>query len=558
MKLKLQLIILTLVISITGINAQNNSEEKYRRSSLSLILLDSNTSTDEILEISTLKECENILMSELKKRNLGNIEQLRQEIDNILWAKESDLNVSTVKKIAKNSWNNYPFPDKYDNHEIKTKGINLIDELVKLSKKDEKEIQKIETKIDQLTQGKKSPIKKLEAGRLKAIIKIAKKDKTPKKYAEDLKKIDKKYGNELKTYRLQVEEFKDQIADIKVGGVRSTIFTAMRDQKKDTKIIQPKIEKQLKEQRIAQQLVRKWFSSEDGKMFDMSTIQKRGLYDANMLDFNVAKSNVRGMAILADAGEELINNTFVAIIDLDFFSNKPIADRLRAAGKATAQAAGNAGLFGSLIGATAQLSTNIAAAAIEDGYTVFSKTFLYKLKWNDEIAAEFYNIWGDENAFDKMDFQMELIGVQYEKNVINAGIFSKKGNREMETVVKKLVTRNLDDNFANLQKEYDVFKTKVPIKSINPITADVGMKEGLEGGEKFEILEMTQNPETGRTKWNRVGTATVDKKSVWDNRYNAGEEPESIIIGVDGNPITATTFKSANNAQVGMFLRQVK
>jgi len=34
--------------------------------------------------------------------------------------------------------------------------------------------------------------------------------------------------------------------------------------------------------------------------------------------------------------------------------------------------------------------------------------------------------------------------------------------------------------------EYEVFKVKVPVLTNEPITAQIGMKEGLEGGEKFE------------------------------------------------------------------------
>jgi hypothetical protein len=398
----------------------------------------------------------------------------------------------------------------------------------------------------------------LEAKRTAAIRQIAAKNAKPKNYAKSLQKIDKKYGEPIKAAKLAIEGYNDDIENIKYGGVRSNVFNAVRNQKKDIKIIQPKLEKQLSEQRVAHQLVKNWFSSEDGKMFDMSMIQQRGLYDATMLDADIAGASTRGRAMLEDAGEELINNTFVAVTDLNFFSNKPIADLLKAIGNNMIQVGKQMGTYGYAAALVAASPMFIAAKGIQDGYSVFSKTFLYKLKWNEEIAAEFYNIWGNEEAFNKMDFELEFVGVQYERNVVNAGAFSKKESRAMETVIKKLVARNLDNNFANLQKQYDVFKPKVPIKSLTPVTADIGMKESLKGGERFEILEMREDPNTGRTKWVRVGIATVDKKFVWDNRYNAGEEPENKVIGKDGNVITATAFKTVNNAQVGMFLKQIK
>lgn len=539
------LAVLIFSVSITSVYSQINPEEKYRRSSLAMILLNSNSSSELIMEINTLKESEELLLDELKKRHAIDIEQLRAEIDSILWKKAVNVDVGSVKKNAIKSWDVYPFPDKYDDHNLMTKRMSLIDNSIEISNKENREIEKIEKTIVHL----ENSIKKLEEQRAAEINKIAKKNIAAKKYVKELQNIEKKIGENLKTCRLQKDECLEQIADIKVGGTRSTIFTAMKDQKKDTRIIQPKIEKQLSEQRVAHQLVRKWFSTEDGKMFDMSTIQQRGFYDATLLDINIAKSTVRGLSTLADAGEELINNTFVVITDIDFFSNKPIADMLRTSGNA----ASNAGMIGSIV----KMSTDIAAAAVEDGYTVFSKTFLYKLKWDEAIAAQFYDIWGNEEAFEKMNFELEFIGVQYERSAINAGLFSKKENRQMESIIKKLVARNLDENFANLQKKYDVFKPKVPIKSIEPLTAEIGMKEGLTGGEKFEILEMRQDPETGRSKWVRVGTTTVDAKCVWDNRYNADEEPENIATNGNGTP-TATIFKSNSSARVGMFLRQIK
>jgi len=81
------------------------------------------------------------------------------------------------------------------------------------------------------------------------------------------------------------------------------------------------------------------------------------------------------------------------------------------------------------------------------------------------------------------------------------------------------------------------------------------MKEGLEGGEQFDVLEMVLNQKTGRTEYKVVGSATVDKKIVWDNRYNAGDKSE-VVLDKNGAPITATLFKGGKNIQPGMLLKQ--
>ena len=69
---------------------------------------------------------------------------------------------------------------------------------------------------------------------------------------------------------------------------------------------------------------------------------------------------------------------------------------------------------------------------------------------------------------------------------------------------------------------------------------------------------MTLDPKTGRTKWIKVGTTAADKKLIWDNRYNAGDEPENPTLDKDGQPIKATNFKKNKKAQTGMLLKQAK
>ena len=58
--------------------------------------------------------------------------------------------------------------------------------------------------------------------------------------------------------------------------------------------------------------------------------------------------------------------------------------------------------------------------------------------------------------------------------------------------------------YAKLQKEYDVFKPEMPLltASKKDCTAKIGMKEGLEGGEKFDVLEKAVDKD-GLTVYNK-------------------------------------------------------
>jgi len=91
--------------------------------------------------------------------------------------------------------------------------------------------------------------------------------------------------------------------------------------------------------------------------------------------------------------------------------------------------------------------------------------------------------------------------------------------------------------------------------------AKIGLKEGLEPNDKFEVLEQVMDKKTGLTVYKQVGIVKVDKKNIWDNRYNLAEL-EGVDTGKDkevGNKeLKGTHFKGPKNVEPGMLLRQVK
>ena len=71
--------------------------------------------------------------------------------------------------------------------------------------------------------------------------------------------------------------------------------------------------------KIGGRLVEKWFNRDkDTGAFDMNLVAERGYYDASILDVKEARASARGIALLADAGEELINHTYVIVNDIRY------------------------------------------------------------------------------------------------------------------------------------------------------------------------------------------------------------------------------------------------
>jgi hypothetical protein len=336
------------------------------------------------------------------------------------------------------------------------------------------------------------------------------------------------------------------------GAADITIDTAARE-------LSLKIQKYMNQNKVANQMVAKWFNRQADGTFDMSLIQERGFYNASEMEANIAKGAARGTASLADAGVELIGNTFLIVSKFNFVPNEIAARIVRDAAKIAANKLSVPALQTSAIKAA-----DLAYEKAKEGYSVWTTSFLYKLVWNDSIEAVFYNdLWMDKThpdakkkeAFDNSNiFKLEFIGDETATGLV---MMSLKEKRTEEKIIEIATIRAIDAVYSKLQKKYDVFKTKTPLFSGNPITAKIGMKEGLEGGDKFEVLEQTQDPKTGLTKYVSKGTISVDEKQIWDNRYNAGEE-----LNPDGTPVVQTidrtTFKGGSKFFPGMLIRQVK
>ena len=109
----------------------------------------------------------------------------------------------------------------------------------------------------------------------------------------------------------------------------------------------------------------------------------------------------------------------------------------------------------------------------------------------------------------------------------------------------------MDRVIARLQRKYDVFKTKTPLLSGAPPSAYIGMKEGLEGGDKFEVLEAVMDD--GKVTYKRIKVIKVDKKRIWDNRYRyGGEMPEDPLLD-------RTYFKGkVKKFREGLLIKQIK
>lgn len=329
---------------------------------------------------------------------------------------------------------------------------------------------------------------------------------------------------------------------------------------------QQQITKFLETNKVAQRLVSKWFdrNKADGS-FDMDLIKERGNYNASVEDVAMALRTTRGKAMLEDAGEQLIGNTFIIVNDISYVNKQAKADIFGAFFEGISLIAGvipgsKGGDVAKLVKNTGSLGNSISSLVA--GFTVKIESYLYRLVWNDEIANTFYTqYYYDSNNPDPTkkraynmagkQFELEYIG-KYEATSSKTVL---KGLKNDDDVFMKVLTRALDENIVQLQKQHDVFKVTAPVFKVDNdvLCVHIGMKEGVSPSSRYEVLERVEDEE-GRISYKRKGVIRAVKDKIWDNRCMAIEEE------AEGANLGFTVFEKVSGDDIypGMLIREIK
>ena len=364
---------------------------------------------------------------------------------------------------------------------------------------------------------------------------------------------DQQFANEIKTAFLQIpvpDKFNDHNLSVKVLNMDKKLSGASSEKEN------PDITEFLQKNQIASRLVGRWFNRDffTGQC-NMELVKERGLYNATEFDKQLATRSARGMAMLQDAGEDLIGNTFVLVNDIRYVDKnkgaKTGASILKLLGSVAAIATGT-----NIDNLTDNLGDMVETLK---GFKVKINTFLYKLDWSDDQAALFYQEQYTAQPDDTKKANFERARGSYKLKYVgkvesSGGTTSFLGINEDEPIVmvRKACQRAIDDNVVDLQHNYEEFRTKSPLVTVEPITAYIGMKDGVTAKSKYEVLEVIEM-EDGTHKYNRVGVIEPIANLIWDNRFMAVEE------GAQGATLGFTTFRkvSGKDFAKGMLIRDM-
>lgn len=338
------------------------------------------------------------------------------------------------------------------------------------------------------------------------------------------------------------------------------IVVAKRDQK--SRDLEQNLSEFIYQNQIPKRMIAKWFDRDltDGS-FDVSTIMERGYYNASVSDISVAMKSQRGYAMLSDAGEQLIKNSFLIINNITYVDKEQnaqiVAGVFSIMGAAFGMAGGGGGSLGKSVSDLAQSISKTVA-----GFTVKVNTLLYQLEWNDEIANAFYSqYYYDKSGFDKQKKQAfenekDLFKLKYIGEV--TAISDKtvmRGLKSPDEVFRKVLARAIDKNIVALQKEFVVFKVVVPVYQVqgDKVLVQIGLKEGVSANSKYEVIERVEDA-NGNITYQRKGIIKPIPNKIWDNRYMAVEEE------ADNALLKYTTFEvvSGNGFYPGMLVREIR
>ena len=311
--------------------------------------------------------------------------------------------------------------------------------------------------------------------------------------------------------------------------------------------------KYLKETDMAKKMVDKWFGIENGQM-SIDLVRERAFFSATEAEIAEAaeESDRNAMdAIMDNGGHEIIGNTFVTVSRFRYVNADQMASEIIE--NAAIGAAFVPRDIADVAMSTAELAAESARLSMGKGYAVYTNTYLFRLVWDEEIFAAINSCAADLNAYNALDcFKLEYVGDESAYANIIAG------KRSPEEAVQFAMTRAMDKVLAKLEKKYEVFRTKAPLTNIDPLQANIGTKECVEKGDKYEILmkeQKTVNAGKGQKKtvveYKRVGVITVD--TVGNNMGDAND-----VENASADIYTTFKGKLPKGVQKGALIRFTK
>lgn len=282
--------------------------------------------------------------------------------------------------------------------------------------------------------------------------------------------------------------------------------------------------KYFEQNKFAQNLVAKWHAAPNAPEGttkwdnDLAVIMELGLKGLSQEALDNAKATENLTAVVGGAENKLLSNSYICVNRYGYMDAKEVVALTGAVLQAT---------LGD--NALAQLAikkgTELAEKKVK-GYFVRANAYLFKLDWNNDVFNKFYTkYWDKSDGFmNDNDFKVTYVGKSSKRA---PAAMSLKNSTSLEKLIARATVRGTDAAIAALQRDHEEFRPMTSLHVIDgKLAAYIGMKEGVQAGDKFNVYEAVQSKDDPNlTEWKEIGSIKVGKE-VWDNRAGAGEQLE--------------------------------
>ncbi len=320
---------------------------------------------------------------------------------------------------------------------------------------------------------------------------------------------------------------KKYISDLKKASAGIIIPSKYDDNLVGTRYVRTKsnnkaILKTLQQKQIPNEILSKWFARNELGKFDMTIIHDRGMYNATDDEIRKASGSKIGLAKLKDAGEILINHSYILVMEFDDIETMEQKYNKRdAVKKALSEKMG-----------TEYQPVNRR----KNGWMGDAKAYLYRLNFNDSIMDVFYNdlwIYDDDDeatvAVKKAKFGETIFPLSFVMEANGKGDGSQYNTGEIlapptqltrNELFQKMIHTGMSSVLFSIERKVEEFKVKTPLYGTDPLRAKVGKKEGLKADHRYFVLEFEQNRK-GETVAKRKGVVRA-KKVINNTKVSTG------------------------------------
>lgn len=314
---------------------------------------------------------------------------------------------------------------------------------------------------------------------------------------------------------------------------------------------------------IVRQVISKWFNRKSDGTFDMDLIKQRGVYNATDAEVVQSQGSIRGKGVLEDAGEKLLNKSFIIIFDYKRIENMP--EYYNRMDKEVDQYNRYADDYNSKKKPTdLPLKYRSYLVRNHEGYKGEVVAYIYQIDWNEAINAAFYNeLWIDASdsdkeakvkKFEEFNFPVKFIGFTKDPLSLSStqdNSYRNNPNVKCMTCVtddqlfQGLIDEGLGETYNFMESKFEDFNVKTAMYSTHPLTAKIGLKEGVKVDQRYFAFEFVQNKK-GQAIAKRRGVVRASSKIVDNRQVATGQSKGSKFYQIAGRRL-----------EKGMLLKQV-